>query len=92
MGTLIPPEKKKKEELGSKFKCNYSGHGKTASQVFDDKNLVSVEAKWVGRRREKLSKNWVDRDKAYYELMWIMGQKVQCEILAGRTGHCSCVS
>ena len=39
VGTFIPPEKKKKEEPGSKFKCNYSGHGKSASQVFDDKNL-----------------------------------------------------
>ncbi len=24
---------------GSKFKCNYSGHGNPVSQVFDDKNL-----------------------------------------------------
>ena len=55
MGTLIPPQKKKKEEPGSKFKYNYSGHGKTVSQVFDDKNLVSAEAKWVGRRREKVA-------------------------------------
>ena len=36
--------KRKKEEPGSKFKCNYSGHGKLVSQVFDDKNLVSPEA------------------------------------------------
>ena len=36
--------KRKKEEPGSKFKCNYSGHGKLVSQVFDDKNLVSAEA------------------------------------------------
>ena len=36
--------KRKKEEPGSKFKCNYSGHGNLVSQVFDDKNLVSVEA------------------------------------------------
>ena len=35
--------KRKKEEPGSKFKCNYSGHGNLVSQVFDDKNLVSVE-------------------------------------------------
>ena len=55
MGTLIPPEKKKKEDPGSKFKYNYSGYGKTVSQVVDDKNLVSAEAKWVGRRREKVA-------------------------------------
>jgi hypothetical protein len=36
-------QKKKKEEPGSKFKCNYSGHGTFVSQVFDDKNLVSSE-------------------------------------------------
>jgi hypothetical protein len=33
VGTSIPPQKKKKEEGGSKFKCNYSGHGKTPRQV-----------------------------------------------------------
>ena len=41
---LMTCQKKKKEEPGWKFKCNYSGHGKIVSQVFDDKNLVSAEA------------------------------------------------
>jgi hypothetical protein len=29
VGTSMPPLKKKKEEGGTKFKCNYSGHGKS---------------------------------------------------------------
>jgi hypothetical protein len=35
----MPPQKKNKEEGGTKFKYNYSGHGKPSSEVFDDKNL-----------------------------------------------------
>ena len=38
---------------------------------------------WGGGGK-KLPKNWVDRDKTYNEFMWIMGQKVQCELLGGR--------
>ena len=35
--TNIPPKKKKKEEVGSNFKCKYSGKGKPDSVVFNDK-------------------------------------------------------
>ena len=38
---------------------------------------------------KKLPKNWMDRDKAYNEIMWILGQKVRCELLAGRAGRVS---
>jgi hypothetical protein len=39
----MSPQKKKEEEPGSKFRLNYSGHGKTTRQVFDDKNLELVK-------------------------------------------------
>ena len=55
---------KKKEEPGSKFKCNYSGHGKSASQVFDDKNLELKKQNGWGGGGKKLPKNWADREKA----------------------------
>ena len=29
---------------------------------------------------------WTDREKTYNDLMRIMGKKVQCQLLAGRTG------
>jgi hypothetical protein len=35
---------------------------------------------------EKLPKNWTDREKVFNEIIWIMGQKVQCQLLPGRTG------
>jgi len=57
----MPPQKKKKEEAGSKFKCNYSGHGKPASQVFDDKNLEKRNGRGGGGK--KLPKNWAEREK-----------------------------
>jgi hypothetical protein len=34
--TCLHTERKKKEEGGAKFKCNYSGHGNPA--IFNDKN------------------------------------------------------
>jgi hypothetical protein len=37
--TNMSLKKKKKEETGSKFKCNYCGYGKSVSELFDDKNL-----------------------------------------------------
>jgi hypothetical protein len=73
----MPPQKKKKEETGSKFKCNYSGHGKPDSQVFEDKNLELLKQNGWGGGGKKFQKNWTDREKAYNDLMWIMGQKVQ---------------
>ena len=36
-----------------------------------------------------MKKNWAEREKIYKELMRIMGQKVQCQILAVRTGDVS---
>ncbi len=72
--------------MGSKFKCNYSGHGKPGSQVFDDKNLDLLKQNGWGGGGKKLTKNWADREKAYNELMRIMGQKVQRQLLSGRTG------
>ena len=39
-----------------------------------------------GSGGKKLSKNWTDREKTYNEFMWIMGQKVQSQVLGGRTG------
>ncbi len=76
VGTLIPPQKRKKEESGSKFKCNYSGHGTSSSQVFDDKNLELLKQNGWGGGGKKLPKNWADHEKSYNELMCIMGQKV----------------
>ncbi len=51
----MPSQKKKKEEPGSKFKCNYSGHGKPDSQVFDDKNLDLLKQNTWGGRRKKVA-------------------------------------
>ncbi len=60
--TRIPPQKKKKEEGGTKFKYNYSGHGKPSSEVFDDKNLELLKQNGWGGGGKKLSKNWVQRE------------------------------
>ena len=86
VGTLIPPQKKKKEDPGSKFKCNYSGHDKPDSQVFDDKNLELLEQNGWGGGGKRLPKNWADREKTYNDLIRIMGQKVQCLFLSGLGG------
>jgi hypothetical protein len=74
--TRIPPQKKKKEEGGAKFKCNYSGHGKPPSQVFDDKYLELLKQNGWGGGGEKLSNTWADREKAYNDLIRIMGKKI----------------
>jgi hypothetical protein len=82
----MPPLKKKKEEGESKFKCNYSGHGKPPRQVFDDKYLQLLKQNGWGGGGKKFPNTWSDREKTYNELMSIMGQKVQSQILTGRTG------
>jgi len=40
---------------------------------------------WGGGGK-KLPNTWTDREKTYNDLMRIMGKKVQCQLLAGRTG------
>jgi hypothetical protein len=82
----MSPQKKKEEEPGSKFRLNYSGHGKTTRQVFDDKNLELVKQNGWGGGGKKLTNNWADHEKAYNDLMRIMGQKVQCHLLSGWEG------
>ena len=86
VGTSMPPQKKKKEEGGAKFKCNYSGHGKPPRQVFDDKYLQLLRENGWGGGGKKLPSTWADREKAYNELMRIMGQKVHRQIRTGRAG------
>jgi hypothetical protein len=80
-GTGRGPQKKKKEEGGAKFKCNYSGHGKPPRQVFDDKYLELMKQNWWGGGGKKLPNTWSDREEAYNDLMQIMGKKVQCQLL-----------
>jgi hypothetical protein len=82
----MPPQKKKKKEGGAKFKCNHSGHGKPPRQVFDDKYLKLLKQNGWGGGGKKLPNTWADREKAYNDLMRIMGKKVQCQLLAGRAG------
>jgi hypothetical protein len=86
VGTSIPPQKKKKEEGGAKFKCNYSGHGKPPRQVFDDKYLQLLRENGWGGGGKKLPSTWANREKTYNELMRIMGQKVHRQIRTGRAG------
>ena len=82
----MSPQKKKKEEAGTKFKCNYSGHGKPPRQVFDDKYLQLLKQNGWGGGGKKFPNTWVDCEKAYNELIRIMGQKVQCLFLSGLGG------
>ncbi len=86
VGTSIPSQKKKKEEGGAKFKCNYSGHGKSPSQVFYDKYVELLKQNGWGGGGKKLPNTWSDREEAYNDLIQIMGKKVQCQLLARRTG------
>jgi hypothetical protein len=86
VGTSIPPQKKKKEEGGSKFKCNYSGHGKPPRQVFNDKYLELLKQNGWGGGGKKLPNTWTDCEVAYNDLMQIRGKKVQCQLLARRAG------
>ena len=51
--TRIPPKKKKKEEVGSNFKCKYSGKGKPVSVVFNDKWGLALKQNGWGRRGKK---------------------------------------
>ncbi len=86
VGTNIPPQKKKKEEGGAKFKYNYSGHGKTPRQVFNDKYLGLLKQNGWGGGGKKLPNTWADCEVAYNDLIEIMGKKAQCQLLARRTG------
>ena len=84
--TNIPPKKKKTEEVGSTFKCKYSGKGKPASVVFEDKWGVALKQNGWGKGGKKWPKNWLEREQAYKELMCMTGQKLQLQILQGRAG------
>jgi hypothetical protein len=86
VGTSMPPQKKKKEEGGAKFKCNYSGHGKPPRQVFNDKYLELLKQNGCVGGGNKLPNTWVDCEVAYNDLMQIMGKKVQCQLLGRRAG------
>ncbi len=70
--TNIPPKKKKKEEVGSNFKCKYSGKGKPVSFVFNDKWGLTLKQNGWGKGGKKWSKNW--------------RQKIQRHLLQGRPG------
>jgi hypothetical protein len=63
---------KEKRGGGAKFKCNYSGHGKSPRKVFDDKYLELLKQNGWGEGGKKLPNTWADREKAYKDLMWIM--------------------
>ncbi len=52
VGTSMPPQKKKKAEGGAKFKCNYSGHGKSPREVFNDKYLELLKQNGWGWREK----------------------------------------
>jgi hypothetical protein len=84
--TNIPPKKKKKEEVGSTFKSQYSGKGKPASVVFHDKWGLALKQNGWGKGGKKWPTNWFQREQAYKELMCITGQKVQLQIRQGRAG------
>jgi hypothetical protein len=75
----MSPQKKKKEEGGAKFKCNYSGHGKPPRQVFNDKHLELLKQNGWGGGGKKLSNTWADCEVVYNDLMQIMGKKVRCQ-------------
>ena len=83
--TNIPPKKKKKE-VGSNFKCKYSGKGKPSSVVFNDKWGLALKQNGWGKGGKKWPKNWLQREQAYKELMCMTGQKLQLQILQGRAG------
>ncbi len=84
--TNIPPKKKKKEEVGSTFKSQYSGKGKPASVVFHDKWGLALKQNGWGKGGKKWPNNWYEREQAYKELMCITGQKLQLQIRQGRAG------
>jgi hypothetical protein len=84
--TNIPPKKKKKEEVGSNFKYKYSGKGKPASVVFNDKWGLALKQNGWGKGGKKCPKNWLEREQAYKELMIMTGQKLQLQLLQGRAG------
>ena len=84
--TNIPPKKKKKEEVGSNFKCKYSGKGKPATVVFNDKWGLALKQNGWGKGGKKWPKNWLEREQAYTELMCMTGQKLQFQLLQGRAG------
>jgi hypothetical protein len=84
--TNIPPKKKKKEEVGSNFKYKYSGKGKPVTVVFNDKWGLAMKQNGWGKGGKKWSKNWLERDQAYTELMCMTGQKLQLQLLQGRAG------
>ena len=84
--TNIPPKKKKKEEVGSNFKCKYSGKGKPVSDVSNDKWGLALKQNGWGKGGKKWTKNWFEREQAYKELMYMTGQKLQLQFLQGRVG------
>jgi hypothetical protein len=84
--TNIPPKKKKTEEVGSTFKCKYSGKGKQDSDVLNDKWGLTLKQNGWGKGGKRWTKNWLEHEQAYKELMCMTGQKLQLQILQGRTG------
>jgi hypothetical protein len=47
---------------------NFSGHRKSSSEVFDDKNLDLLKENGWGGGRKKLPKNWAQREQVYNEM------------------------
>jgi hypothetical protein len=72
--------------VGSNFKCKYSGKGKPVSVVFNDKWGLTLKQNGWGKGGKKWSKNWLECEQTYKELMCMTGQKLQFQLLQGRTG------
>jgi hypothetical protein len=83
VGTSMSPQKKKKEEGGAKFKCNYSRHGKPPRQVFDDKYLELLKQNGWGGGAKKLPNTWADREKTCNDLMRIIQPNLWESVLRG---------
>ncbi len=64
------------------------GHGKSVSQVFDNKNLDLLKENDLGGGGKKLSKNWTDHEKTYNEFMWMNGWVTSgTSVCGGRTSR-----
>ncbi len=62
--------------MGSNFKWKYSGKGKPASDVFNDKWGLALKENGWGKGGKRWTKNWLEREQAYKELMFMTGQKL----------------
>ena len=56
------------------------------TSIFDDKYLELLKQNGWGGGGKKLPNTREDHEKAYNDLIQIMGKKVQCQLLARRAG------